>query len=378
MKRMQSRIVMVGPFPPPIHGMAAINASVLDHLRTSDISPLVMDLSAKNLDRRFLSQLSRLFKVLCALVRFFATRNLRGAILYMSVSGGLGKIYEIGFAMLARFKEMRIFLHHHSFAYLDRYDAIAYALINTAGFSSVQIVLSAKMAERLTKIYKAAKTVSISNAVFCVANKMPPHKPCFSLQRIGFIGNISIDKGVLIFLDLMKAIEAENLSLRAMLAGPFTDVSIERTVQVRLSTMHTVEYVGPKFGTDKNDFFNDIDVFVFPTQYANEAEPLTVLEAMSHGVPVITYGRGCIPEILTEVCGKVIDTNSDFSPAALAQIKAWLRQPKSFQAASHAATRRFLEIYIQNRQRWSELLHDLLNGRSDASNIKFHLEPFKS
>ena len=162
----------------------------------------------------------------------------------------------------------------------------------------------------------------------------------------------------------MVKIEAGNLPVQAKMAGPFQDSSIEHAVCRRLSKMQNVRYVRPRHGTDKDDFYKDIDVLAFPTRYENEAESLVVLEAMSYGVPIIAYGRGCIPEILEAECGRVIDTSEEFVPAALYQIKAWLCNPTALEAASKAASHKFKQLYVQNNQRWMELLNILLGTRT--------------
>src|SRR4029077_6117789 len=46
-----------------------------------------------------------------------------------------------------------------------------------------------------------------------------------------------------------------------------------------------------------------VDVFVFPTNYVNEAEPLVLYEAMRQGVHVIACDRGAIAEMLRNGAG---------------------------------------------------------------------------
>ncbi|CDQ11292.1 putative glycosyl transferase, family 1 [Acidithiobacillus ferrivorans] len=131
-----------------------------------------------------------------------------------------------------------------------------------------------------------------------------------------------------------------------------------------LKNLHGARYLGPVYGTDKEDFLSGIDVLVFPTRYKNETEAKVNHEAMSHGIPVIAYGRGCIPEIVGPDCGMVIDPTEPFVPAALAQIKIWLNDPTAFEAASRAAAQRFAETSAQNERRWQMLLSDL-TGNSE-------------
>jgi len=254
---------------------------------------------------------------------------------------------------------MKLHLHHHSFAYLNSRCLFTHILLGVAGSSSLNIALSERMADRMKMLYMTKQTVTISNAVFILHKKLAANTPRKELKTIGFIGNISVEKGVLEFFDLMILIETEKFPLQAKMAGNFEDYRVKSFVKKRLEKMQKVEYIGPKYGIDKDDFFNLIDVLVLPTRYVNEAEPLVILEAMSSGVPVIAYGRGCIPEVVGNESGLVIDTNEDFAPVALEQIKAWLGNPRSFESASKAAADRFIEQYSENKKRWLVLLNSL-------------------
>ncbi len=355
---------MVGAFPPPTHGMALVNSAVLGRLRSLDIDPLVIDVSAPDLDNRIITKLIKFTKILLAFIRLSILRPVWDDRLYLSVSGGIGQIFEIILVALARMKGMDLFMHHHSFAYLKSRKAYTQILMSTAGSSSLHITLSGRMAEQLRLIYSVPQTVSVSNAVFCNHNEIPVNKTCSNIRTLGFISNISAQKGVFDFLNLMSYVESNSLPIQAKMAGPFHDSRIERTVFKRLAELQNVDYVGPKYGRQKDDFFKQIDALVFPTRYRNEAEPLVVLEAMSYGIPIIAYGRGCIPEIVNNSFGMVVNTSEEFIPAAIEQIKVWLCNPTAFEAASQAAARNFVDIYNRNNQKYSKLFNDICNKKS--------------
>ena len=187
------------------------------------------------------------------------------------------------------------------------------------------------MAERLKALYRVRSVFPVSNSVILLGGEIPLAEPRRRLCTIGFIGNIAAEKGVFEFLDLLDRTRDLGMPLCAKLAGPFQNKETERMVRARLPALPNLKYVGPKYGTEKDSFFASIDALVFPTRYANEAEPLTLHEAMSRGVPVVAYGRGAIPEILDAQCGKVIDPVEPFVPVALAQIRAWLDAPAAFE-----------------------------------------------
>lgn len=59
-------------------------------------------------------------------------------------------------------------------------------------------------------------------------------------------------------------------------------------------------YWGKKYGQDKDAFFRNADIFVFPTYYPNECFPLVLLEAMQQGLPCISTMEGGITSIIDD------------------------------------------------------------------------------
>jgi len=57
----------------------------------------------------------------------------------------------------------------------------------------------------------------------------------------------------------------------------------------------SVLFLGPAFGEEKSDLFKTADFFVLPSE--SEGFPMTVLEAMSHGLPVLITDKCNFPEV---------------------------------------------------------------------------------
>lgn len=360
---------MVGAFPPPVHGMAAVNAAMLNLLEEEGESPLVINLAASSLDRSLLARLERMPRILRGLWQLTFQPGLNGSTLYMSLSGGWGQVYELAFLVIARLRRMRVFLHHHSFAYLDHPSHVTRFLALMAGSQAIHITLSPGMAERLRSVYAGIRNVvSISNATFLLndSSKVAPLRA--HLRVLGFLGNIAEEKGIYEFLDVCAATQRQGIKIKAKLAGPFQDSETERAIRHRLDDLPMVEYLGPVYSADKEAFLKSIDLLVFPTRYTNEAEPLVVHEAMMHGVPVIAYGRGAIREIVGKDVGLVIEPTTPFVPAAITQIKDWIDHPESFTQCSHSALERFASSMHENLLHWDALRDELLVDAPNASN----------
>jgi glycosyltransferase involved in cell wall biosynthesis len=161
------------------------------------------------------------------------------------------------------------------------------------------------------------------------------------------------------FVGFMEAAAAEGLDVRGRLAGPFDNPAIERRVRECLGRLPNVIYDGPLYGAEKSRFFDDIDVFLFPTRYDNETEGLVNLEALRAGVPVIAYGRGCIPEIVDDGCGLIVPPAADFVAVALSQVCTWRANADEFLRCSQGACSQFRGILAVGVQEWRPFL-DLL------------------
>ena len=356
------RVTMVGAFPPPVHGIAATNEAVRDHLAAAGAHTHVINVSAHTLARSLPSRFERLPRVVRAVLILLLGSHRAGDPLYMSLSGGLGQIYEIVFVLCARLRGLRLYLHHHSFAYLDSPSRVSRLLVLAAGQSAVHIALSRQMAGRLSGLYQVRRVVPISNSVFLPRPQPADHADRMGLRTLGFMSNLSPEKGLLVFLDLAAAVQRIGLPVRASFAGPFQDAGFEAQARARLSAIDNVEYVGPKHGEGKDSYLSNIDVLVFPTLYRNEAEPIVIHEAMSRGIPVMAYGRGCIPEVISPDSGLVIRPGVAFVPAALAKIQEWIDSPEAYRQASCAATAQFASSVAESTRFWRLLAEDILLG----------------
>ncbi len=87
------------------------------------------------------------------------------------------------------------------------------------------------------------------------------------------------------------------------------------------------EVIGPVKDEAKEAFFKSIDVFLFPTTYQYEAQPLVILEAMSYGLPVISTNCGYVQE-LVERQGIVLDVNGALAEAIVGELERLVRTPE--------------------------------------------------
>ena len=90
----------------------------------------------------------------------------------------------------------------------------------------------------------------------------------------------------------------------------------------RLGLATQVDFTGPLFGRDKERFWLQADVLVFPTW--SEGLPYSLLEAMAAGVLPITCPVGAIPDVITHRRDGLLVPVRD--PVALADAIRWVHE----------------------------------------------------
>lgn len=354
---MRKTLGIVGPQPPPRHGVSNVNEAMARYQTSVGIRVALFNTSPSSLRRTPAVRLGRLLRVARAgaLAWIFALRN-RGATLYFSLSGGWGLIYEASIVAGARFMGAAVIVHHHSFRYLDNAFWPLSVLERAAGPRATHVVLGDRMGELLRqRCPGVGEVVVLSNAVFVPGVSAGAPR---ALGTVGYLANLSWEKGLQQVIDTAELCNERGLPLQFVVAGPFEDPGVEAAFRSRSAGIPNLRHIGPVYGAEKARFFGEIDLFIFPTLYQHEAEPLVVLEALSHGRPVIAYARGCIPALLGSGGGRAVPVTNPFPGAAADWIAGWAADGAAFHEESRLAFQRFTGL-----RRESALALDRLSSR---------------
>jgi glycosyltransferase involved in cell wall biosynthesis len=237
-------------------------------------------------------------------------------------------------APLLRVFFSEVWLHHHVFSYIKKRDLRVSLILAILGTKVRHISLGQEMTKGLREHYDAKSMMELGNATF--VSDVSPYIARKSLRTIGFLGNITTEKGVHLFLKLIDEIQISNPDVECVIAGPVKDVSLRKVLKNFCNASGAKRvWLGPVTGKDKEAFFDSLDLLIFPSLYENEALPVTIYEALAAGIPVLATSRGCIPEQL-EGSDWVIDER-DFIGRARDKIQAWIEDGESYNAASRRA-----------------------------------------
>ena len=350
------RLFIVGLFPPPVHGHANVNEKLFNELIEKNFSVIRLNTATPQLAHGA-QKIKRIEKILKCWINLGSKG--RGHLLYLPLSGGLGQVYDVVTLFLSRMLGMKCIFHHHSTAYLFRRKSLTRLLFMIPPESTFHIVLCDAMALAIKELYGVKNTFILSNLSLFPISCRKDHRT--SLTKAGCLSYVTPEKGAWDLIKLSYALKEAGLPVEMEIAGPCFSNDIERAL-IQARHEGVLKWHGPLYGQKKEEFLNRLDLFLFPTRYRDEAEPLVLWEAMSHGMPIIANNRGCIRAQVGQA-GLVVEREDDFIEVASKQLNRWSLSSDSFREAVETTVKHYNEKLAEARCRrraFFDLLKTLL------------------
>lgn len=357
------RVFAIGEFPPPITGNARITEAVSNEIQRRRNARFDRISVTVNRGRGLCYSLSKGCNYVVAMWRLAAARrNLGPHRMYLVSASASGLSMTMLLVLFARLLRYEVFLHHHSFSIINNPSVLMSCINCSLGPSGRHIFLSTGMAEAFFSIYRINRKYNISHNLtharsFWRSARRVPRVRDKKTLRIGLLSNLSFDKGLKTFIEMARLAAEECLPIEFRLAGPtVSEVELGYIENERQNLRDYLQYHGPLFGGSKIRFYRGIDVFVFPTQYQHEAQPIVIHEAFAAGCAVISTDRGCIAEDLNMLGGWLIPhERADDPEAYLKVLRKFLEDPHELaksRARSLRSTQKAIEIATQVSNIW--------------------------
>ncbi|WP_053079238.1 glycosyltransferase family 4 protein [Puniceibacterium sp. IMCC21224] len=268
-------------------------------------------------------------------------------------NGGLGLIYTAALVGVARLSGLRVVLHHHSYGYIDASSRVMALICRLGGTPLRHVFLAPSMRAAFAARYGAGQDGSVvANAIF--VPPWPPQAPVARRLSVGLLSNLAPEKGLTDFLETAALVRAEGLEVDMVLAGPAPHLADAEVIDRSVADGFVIAH-GPLYGSEKKEFFQSLDLFLFPTRYRYEAQPTVIYEAFAAGVPVIAFDRGAIRDQVGD-CLAVLPRDADFAAAAVVQIRRLLALDPDERAALRARARaRHADETVQGAAALSQL-----------------------
>jgi glycosyltransferase involved in cell wall biosynthesis len=319
-------LILVGALPPPVHGQSVAFEMFANHLRMRRDDVQVLDISSgaasadeAGIARSALHFLSRLI--------VFGGLILRrpGAVVYLTIAQSrLGFLRDLGFLLIGLPLGARFVWHMHGGNYGNFHASQPPVIRRVIQFAFSRVDRVVVLGEALRSMFDFDPR--LEPRVRVVPNAIPPavrlatQPRCYSSRdgdpfRLLFLSNMIESKGYFTILEAIKILKDESpFSVHAdfcghFFANPSDDVLVESAEQAselfdsRVAEWgidSLVTYHGAVSGSEKAERLSRAHAFVLPTQYDNEGQPISIIEAMASGIPVLSTRYRAIPDLLVD------------------------------------------------------------------------------
>ena len=359
----RSRLVVIGPVPPPAHGVSVSTSLVLanpelrkpfavEHLDTSDRR------SGANINTWDLTNILLGLGALARLVRLL--RGERGVV-YLSLPQGAPAFLRdslfVRVAALARWKvagHLRGGEFHHFYAQRGRlyrwWVRVTLSRIHSVG------VLGEGLRVMFEGLVPPERIAVVPNGTPDPGEGDGGRDP----ELVLFLSNLRERKGLLEAIDAALLVVREHPTARFVFAGSWYDARLEQDARRRAAPAgDSIRFLAPVAGEAKQRLLFSAGILLFPP-VEPEGHPRVVLEAMASGLPVVTTDRGAIAE--TVVHGEGGFVLDEPIPEQLAEcVLQLLRDRALWERMGAEARRRYLAAYTEERasRRFTEWLATL-------------------
>ena len=204
------------------------------------------------------------------------------------------------FKIVERF-DCKVIYHFHGASFMEMYpeknewwkSRIKYLFKNV----DLIICLSDSWADQIKLIIPSAKTLVIENAVRLPSDYREGGHQDGNQIRLLFLGLIGERKGVFDLLHVIKALNKKGYSIQLYIGGN-GDVGRLKNEIISLDLEEKVFFLGWVGSEKKDSLFKNSDIYVLPSY--GEGMPMSIIEAMSYGLPIVSTWVGGIPELVRD------------------------------------------------------------------------------
>ncbi len=300
--KVSDTVLVVGPSSSEVGGMA----SVVEQMLSLDLGPafrpeLFPFTRSPASGEGFLGRALRHLRHLSAFRA--AVRRTETTLVHIHTCSGFTFFRLTLDLLIARRAGCRVILHIHG-AKFDKFFAglgwfgrkvVAWSLSR----ADRVIALSKTWRDALVRMAPHARVVVIENAVPIPADPSPRVEDhgC----RFLLLSRMDEWKGIDDLLAASESLRTAGVQFEVILAGPPGSAgdanTLERKIEAR-GLEGVVRYVGTVHGEKKANLLRSADVYVQPSHH--EGMPISLLEALASGLPVVATRVGAVPEVVAD------------------------------------------------------------------------------
>lgn len=246
-------------------------------------------------------KLTKLIKGICGYIKFAKVLLVdRPDLVHIHSSFGPSFYRKLPFIYIASWAQKPIINHIHGADFTAFYEQAGEKkkrLIKSVYDKCSKLVaLSDEWKERLSRIVSEDKIVIIENYSVLHAEALEERLNRSSNNTVLFLGELGHRKGCYDILDVVARVKEKIPDVRFILAGAGTlqdEQAIKQLVEEKNIQENTV-FPGWVRGEEKDKLLREADIFFLPSY--NEGMPMSILDAMGYGLPIVSTTIGGIPK----------------------------------------------------------------------------------
>jgi glycosyltransferase involved in cell wall biosynthesis len=381
----RSRMLVLAQLPPPEHGASVVNRQVVNSQILAEafdltVIPIAMSADITRLRKFGLVKIARSLRLFGTVAGQLFGRT-RPDLVYFTLSpAGWAFFRDLALIAMIRMAGLRCVFHLHGRGVAASIEKAPWRrhLYRFAFARSFVITLGGALRDDITGLAPDDRIFVVPNGVADSAgqprntgNDEGTRRPNDSPPRVLFLSNMLKEKGPLVLLEALAMVAERGVPFEAQFAGawrpPISKDGFAARVQA-LGLEDQVTLLGAVYGEAKARLFADADLFVLPTYYDHEALPLVVIEAMMHGLAVITTKIGALPGVIADQASGELIEPANISQLASA-LEKLLTDPDLRARYGRAARQKYEADLTAQRfeQRLREVLLQIASRPSHAS-----------
>lgn len=311
------RILFLLHLPPPVHGSSIVgqlikeSAIINDSFKTRYINLLI----SRSVDETGKTKLLKLFRFIGSWFKLLLELiTKKPNLCYFALTTTGNAFYkDVSLVFLLRLFKVKIVFHLHNKGIKKNSTKKINRLLYQFVFKKSYVILLSKY------LYNDIdKFVSKNQLFFCPngVEDIPPQPIRKSKQpnipiKILFLSNLIKSKGVFVLIEACKILHQKGYYIKCDFVGGEGDISANEFFNAtkQSGVADIVNYLGKKYGEEKDEAYKNADIFVLPT--SNDCFPLVLLEAMQYKLPVVSTYEGGIQDIVeNEITGFLVQENN--------------------------------------------------------------------
>lgn len=299
------RITLISQLPPPRHGSTIMTENLFDSLVSQGHDVQIVERRfSQTVEAVGTFSLRKLASAAWMPVRLLKTLIFKrpDAVVFFITNRTFSFLVDaLLTGVLKATRTPRIlYVHTSGWRHLYQRNAVMGALARFVFRGSRSVVtLGPRLGEDLHDVAGPVPVTYIANTTSDPSAPRPAGVSNKTL-RVRYISNLIPAKGVLDFVEMAESLIHEGLQIDFEIFGATADLAFQETVAARVAKVGSTRLLLGGHVPDAqcmSRLLQKTDILVFPSTYEFEAQPLTIVEAVAHGVVVAAYDVGGVADV---------------------------------------------------------------------------------